>query len=79
MAPAALAYLSPGPHQFQLSYQRHLAYVGCIGMLSHKSPPSRSQSVNIYPKFKEAGKVKQNEKAEELLSIERMRKPLKKK
>ena len=48
-------------------------------MLSHKSPPSRSQSVNIYPKFKEAGKVKQNEKAEELLSIERMRKPLKKK
>lgn len=50
----ALAYLSPGPHQFQLSYQRHLAYVDCIGMLSHKSPPSRSQSVNIYPKFKEA-------------------------
>lgn len=47
-------------------------------MLSHKSPPSRSQSVNIYPKFKEAGKVKQNENAEELLSIERMRKPLKK-
>ena len=41
------------------------------GMLPHNNTPLRPQSVTVLPKFTEAEKVKQNEKAEELLSIER--------
>lgn len=40
-------------------------------MLPHKNTPSTSQKAIVSPTFIEAEKAKQNEKAEELLSIER--------
>lgn len=39
------------------------------GMLPHKKTPSRPQKVTVPPKSIKTEKVKQNEKAEELLSI----------
>ena len=57
----------------QVSHQRHWAHSVCIGMLPHKNTSSRLQYLTVSPKFIEAEKVKQNEKAEELLTIERAR------
>ena len=49
-------------------------HTDCIGMPS-KNTPSRIplQLVTVSPKFMETEKVKQNEKTEEMLSVERAR------
>ena len=50
---------------------KHWAHVNWIGILPYKDTPSGSLQVTLSPKFTE--KAKQNEKAEELVSVERAR------
>lgn len=59
------------PHQTQLSQKRHRAHGGRTGTLPHRKTSSKPKQVTALSRFTEKGKARQNEKAEELLSIER--------
>ena len=55
------------------AHQSHWPHTDWTRMLPHKDTPSRLGWVNVSPNFIETEKVKQNEKTEEFVSIERTR------
>ena len=59
--------------QIQLYQQNHCVFTDCTGMLPYKELPSRPGEVTFSPKYTETDKAKQNEKTEEFVPNERIR------